>query len=160
MQRLFRWHGAPEAHGLDRRCCGLNGRVAGLLSNEANITDLRRGLGRLAHVVFPQLVLTSCDLQREVIVRILCNQGRHRSVSMAVALAAYLHCMGLPVYLYFRGLDQERYPAVRRECGCPTQCAHGVVDTTVQLNGFVRQVMDIFHMCMIEEAENGPPARE
>ena len=159
MQRLFRWNGAPEADGLDRRCCGLNGRVAGLLAHPRNVDDLRRGLDRLAKIVYPQLVLTACKLQREMMFRIVCNQGRHRSVSMSLALASYLHCMGLPVYIYFRGFDQERYPAVRRECGCPTDCAHGVGDTTAELNGFVRHVVDLFHLAMVNEANTGLPAR-
>ena len=71
------------------------------------------GLGRLARVLHGQLVLTACQLQDEVIVRIMCSQGRHRSVSFATALAAYLHCMGLPVYIYFRGLDRARYEDCR-----------------------------------------------
>ena len=61
-------------------------------------------------------------MQDEVIVRIMCSQGRHRSVSLATALAVYLHCMGLPVYIYFRGLDRARY----EDCRPPMRLPHAL----------------------------------
>ena len=117
------------------------------------------GLGRLARVLYGQLVLTACQMQNEVIVRIMCNQGRHRSVSIGLALAAYLHCMGMPVYLYFRGLDRGKYPDVRGPCGCPRNCREGVADNTAALNGFVREVVIRLQLEMRDEAQRGPPLR-
>ena len=116
------------------------------------------GLGRLARVLHGQLVLTACQMQNEVIVRIMCNQGRHRSVSLGLALAAYLHCMGLPVYLYFRGLDRGRYEEIRGPCGCPKNCRY-VADNTEALNGFVREVVVRLQVAMQTEAEDGQPMR-
>ena len=116
------------------------------------------GLGRLARVLYGQLVLTACQMQNEVIVRIMCNQGRHRSVSLGLALAAYLHCTGMPVHLYFRGLDRGKYPDVRGPCGCPKNCQY-VADNTAALNGFVREVVARLHVEMRAEAENGQPLR-
>ena len=113
------------------------------------------GLGRLARVLHGQLVLTACQMQDEVIVRIMCSQGRHRSVSLATALAVYLHCMGLPVYIYFRGLDRARYEDCRPPCGCPMRCENRVADTTWQLNGFVREVVPRLQMAMQHEAAFG-----
>ena len=112
------------------------------------------GLGRLARVVHPQLVLTAYQMQNEVIVRIMCNQGRHRSVSIGLALAAYLHCMGLPVYLYFRGLDRGRYEELRGPCGCPRNCVN-VPDNSAALNGFVREAVGRLHRAMVEEVLEG-----
>ena len=117
------------------------------------------GLGRLARVLHGQLVLTACQMQNEVIVRVMCNQGRHRSVSIGLALAAYLHCMGMPVYLYFRGLDRGKYPDVRGPCGCPRNCREGRADSTRALNGFVREVVMQLQYEMREEAQRGPPLR-
>ena len=115
------------------------------------------GLGRLARVLHGQLVLTACRMQDEVIVRIMCSQGRHRSVSLATALAAYLHCMGLPVYIYFRGLDRGRYDECRPPCGCPMRCQNRVPDTTRALNGFVREMVPLLHLRMVHEASFGEP---
>ena len=112
------------------------------------------GLGRLARVLYGQLVLTACQMQNEVILRVMCNQGRHRSVSIGLALAAYLHCMGMPVYLYFRGLDRGKYADIRGPCGCPKNCQY-VADNTAALNGFVREVVPLLQMAMQHEAAVG-----
>ena len=122
--------------------------------------DMRDGLGRLARVLHGQLVLTACQMQNEVIVRIMCNQGRHRSVSLGLASAAYQHCMCLPVYMYFRGLDRDKYD-VRGPCGCPSACSekrHGDVDANKRaLNGFVREMVPRIERAMAYEAVNGLP---
>ena len=133
--------------------------MASVLLAPENDLDMQDGLGRLARVLYGQLVLTACQMQNEVIVRVMCNQGRHRSVSIGLALAAYLHCMGMPVYLYFRGLDRGKYPDVRGPCGCPKNCREGVADNTAALNGFVREVVIRLHLEMRAEAEGGQPLR-
>ena len=113
------------------------------------------GLGRLVRVLHGQLVLTACRMQDEVMVRVMCSQGRHRSVSLATALAVYLHCMGLPVYIYFRGLDRGRYEDIRGPCGCPMRCHNRVADSSRALSGFVRDVVPLLHRAMQHEAAYG-----
>ena len=99
-------------------------------------------------------------MQDQILLKIRCGQGRHRSVSLALASAAYLHCMGLPVYIYFRGLDHERYYQTRGPCGCPLRCTRGraVGSNEVPLNAFVCAIVTRLHAAVVDVAQTQPSA--